>query len=317
MNKNKDQYPINFSSRVFKINPRSYYRHFSKARQKRKIAKQKEDMVIVDKIEEILLEINGYGYRKVAMHLKKQNKFRLNGKPVNHKRIYRLMKSHGLLSQIEKHWVNTTDSDHDLRKYPNLIKDQKQFSLTDLDQLWVSDITYIRLPNQFIYLAVILDAYSRRVIGYHLSRSLERKIIVKALNMALKLRNFSQKTKKQFNLIHHSDQGIQYCSNEYTNALKNLDIKISMSTKGAPWQNAKAEAFFKHLKREEIYLSDYQNFSQAKQNIDRFIARIYNQKRIHGSIGYETPVKYERLIKKRKNIKIKSNINKKDLVVTT
>lgn len=316
MNKVKDSYPINFSSRVFKINPRSYYRHFSKSRQLKQQAKQKEDVLILEKIEEVLLEVDGYGYRKMSQHLKKQTKLRINGQPVNHKRIYRLMKDNCLLCQIEKNWINTTDSDLGFKKYPNLIKDQEQFKLTGLDQLWVSDITYIRLQDQFIYLAVILDAFSRRVIGYHLSQSLDRSIVLKALNMALRLRGLNQNTKNKFNLIHHSDQGIQYCSKDYTQKLKSLDIRISMSDKGAPWQNAKAEAFFKHLKREEVYLSDYQNYQQAKENITKFIADIYNKKRIHGSIDYETPTKYEKLIKREENIKMKSNINKGDLVVT-
>lgn len=262
--------------------------------------------MIVDKMEEVILKHPGYGYRSLTGHFKNID-FRIDGEPINHKRIYRLMKNQGLLCQTKKHWINTTNSDHHLATFPNLIK-ELDFTPTGLNQLWVSDITYIRLPTEFVYLATVLDAYSRRIVGFSLSRELKQTLTIGAIEMALANRQIYSK-KDHDNLIFHSDKGSQYCSKQQIKLLKSIGARISMSAKGAPWQNPQAESFFATLKKSEVYLNDYQDFKEAKENITEFIENTYNKERVHSSLGYCPPEKFElELIKERDNIKIKSNI---------
>jgi putative transposase len=293
-------YSINFLCRVLGISRRSYYYWLVSSSKQDKMKKIETE--IVDGIERITLKFAGYGYRRVTEQLKREG-FRIGGLPVNHKRILRLMREKGLLCRLKRSWINTTDSDHSLKKYPNLVK-ELGFTPSSLDQLWVADITYIRLPTEFIYLATILDSFSRKVIGFHLGRDLSKKLVLKTLDMTLKSRDIDTKNK---GLIHHSDQGVQYCSKEYVARLKELGIDISMTDKNSPWQNGQAESFFKTLKSEEIYLSDYQNFSQAKANITQFIKEVYNKKRLHSAIDYKPPEEYERLLKVKKEVRIKSH----------
>jgi len=249
---------------------------------KRPCAEEKahKDVALRDAIERIVLEFPGYGYRRVTAALRRE------GWSVNHKRVLRIMREGSLLCQLKRRFVPTTDSAHSLGRYPNLIKDTR---IDGLDEIWISDITYVRLPTTFCYLAAILDAYSRKCVGWHLSRFIDTHLTLSALEMALAAR------RPQPGLIHHSDQGVQYASSEYVLRLEEADAQISMAAVGNPYENAKAESFFRTLKMEEVYLKDYRTFEEAQENIGEFIEEVYNQKRLHSSLGYLPPVEFEAL----------------------
>jgi len=185
----------------------------------------------------------------------------------------------------EAAFVRTTDSNHELRIYPNLARELKP---SGLNQLWVADITYIRLLLEFVYLAVILDAFSRRVIGWALGRTLEAELAVAALRMAIGRGRVTP------GLVHHSDRGVQYASKDYVELLTEHDILISMSRRGNPYDNAQAESFIKTLKYEEVYRNEYLNFADAGRRIGKFIESVYNQKRLHSALGYLPPAEFER-----------------------
>jgi putative transposase len=238
------------------------------------------DIQLRDAIERIVLEFPGYGYRRVTAALRRE------GWTVNHKRVLRIMRQESLLCQLKRRFVPTTDSAHSFERYPNLIKDTK---LDRLDQVWISDITYVRLPTTFCYLAAILDAYSRRCVGWHLSRFIDTSLTLWALEMALATR------RPAVGLIHHSDQGVQYACSMYVERLEEAGARISMASVGNPYENAKAESFFRTLKMEEIYIKDYRNFEEAEENIGEFIEEVYNEKRLHSSLGYLPPVEFEAL----------------------
>lgn len=239
-----------------------------------------EETDLRDAIQQIALEFSYYGYRRITAQLAR------DGWGVNHKRVLRLMREDNLLCLRKRRFVRTTNSEHGLPVYQNLAA---KLTVSSLDQLWVSDITYIRLANEFVYLAVVLDAFSRRVIGWHLSRRLDAGLTVAALNMALQFR------KPEVGLVHHSDRGVQYAAAEYTDLLKAHGIQISMSRVGNPYDNAKAESFMKTLKYEQVYLCEYANLTQARQSIGQFIDCVYNQKRLHSSLGYLPPAEFEAL----------------------
>jgi putative transposase len=203
---------------------------------------------------------------------------------VNPKRVYRLLREDNLLCVRKRKFVVTTDSRHGRRIYPNLAEN---LALSGIDQLWVADITYIRLRDQFVFLAVILDAYSRRVIGWALDRSLEDELTLTALRMALSRR------RAQPGLVHHSDRGSQYASNDYTELLKQQGIDISMSRKANPWDNAACESFMKTLKYEEVFRQDYRDLAEARGSIQHFLEKIYNEKRLHSALGYRPPAEFE------------------------
>ena len=241
------------------------------------------DVALRDTIEQIVLEFPGYGYRRVTAELHRQQWL------VNHKRVLRIMRQEALLCQLQRSWVATTDSRHALQTYPNLLAD---LALWRPNQAWVADITYIRLPTTFVYLACVLDAWSRRCIGWQLSRTIDTQLTLAALNHAIALRQ------PEAGLIHHSDRGVQYASAAYVERLLGIGTQVSMSAKGNPYDNAKAESFFKTLKREEVYLNQYETFSDAEGQIGRFIDDVYNQKRLHSSLGYLPPVEYESLYKR-------------------
>jgi transposase InsO family protein len=210
---------------------------------------------------------------------------RRRGWVVNPKRVQRILREDNLLCLRRRKFILTTDSGHDLPIYPNLARDMV---LTGLDQLWVADITYIRLEVEFVYLAVILDAYSRRVIGWALDRTLEAELTIAALRMALARR------KPKPGLVHHSDRGVQYAAKEYTDLLKENQARISMSRKGNPWDNALCESFLKTLKYEEVYRQEYRDLAEALASIEHFIEKVYNQKRLHSALGYCPPMEFER-----------------------
>jgi putative transposase len=236
------------------------------------------DTSLRDAIERIVLDFPGYGYRRVTHALRR------DGWVVNHKRVLRVMRQESLLCQLQRGFVVTTHSDHDLPTYPNLLTDQ---ALDGPNQAWVADITYIHLPTTFVYLACVLDAWSRRCVGWHLSRTIETSLPLTALDRALAHRQPAP------GLIHHSDRGVQYASAAYVARLTTAAIRISMSAVGNPYDNAKAESFFKTLKREEVYLNQYDSFADADANLAHFIDEVYNTKRLHSSLGYRPPIEFE------------------------
>jgi transposase InsO family protein len=244
----------------------------------RSLNKQIQDADVLDRIDQILCDLPGYGTRRVTAQLKK------DGFKINRKRIQRLMREHSLLRVVKRRWISTTQSDHPFNRYPNVAKD---VIVTTINQLWVADITYIRILTGFIYLAVIMDIYSRKIVGYALSRTLEDDLTLAALHMAIELRHPPE------GCVHHSDQGTQYASNDYVDLLKEHKFTISMSAKGNPYENAFAESFYKTLKYEEVYLWDYQTVDDVKQRIPFFIQRVYNQKRLHSALDYCSPNEFE------------------------
>ncbi len=241
-------------------------------------AEADRDMALRDALQRVALEFPSYGWPRMTRELKRR------GWVVNHKRVYRLMRRDNLLCLRKRKFVVTTDSDHSLLVYPNLARGM---TLTDLDQLWVADLTYIRLEREFVYLAVILDAFSRRVIGWALDRTLETELTLQALRMALLVRRPAP------GLVHHSDRGVQYASHDYTDRLREHGIQISMSRKANPWDNAACESFIKTLKYEEVYRSEYRDLAEARASIGAFLEKVYNQKRLHSALGYLPPAEFE------------------------
>ena len=234
-----------------------------------------------DALQRVALEFPSYGWPRMTPELQRR------GWAVNHKRVYRMMREDNLLCLRRRKFVRTTDSAHRFPVYPNLAR---AMAVTHLDQLWVADITYIRLRVEFIYLAVILDACSRRVIGWALGRSLENDLALQALRQALEQR------RPAAGLVHHSDRGVQYASHEYIALLQAQGITISMSRKGNPYDNAIAESFMKTLKYEEVYRDDYEDLREAHTSIPRFLEQVYNEKRLHSSLGYLPPAEFERAL---------------------
>ena len=236
------------------------------------------DMDVRDAIQRIALEWLCYGRRRITRELHRR------GWLVNWKRVYRLMREDNLLCVRKRKFVVTTDSNHGNRIWPNLTRGMV---LTDIDQLWRADITYIRLREEFVFLAVVLDAYSRRVIGWALDRTLEDELTLSALHMALSRRVAGPE------LVHHSDRGSQYASRDYTGLLRENGIRISMSRKGNPWDNAACESFMKTLKKEEVHRNEYRDLAEARREISMFLDKICNQKRLHSAIGYLPPAEFE------------------------
>jgi transposase InsO family protein len=239
---------------------------------------QSEEMELRHAIQAIALEMPAYGYPRMTYELQHR------GWKVNHKRVHRLMGEDNLLCLRKKKWVRTTDSNHALPIYPNLAP---EMVLTGMDQLWVADITYIRLQSEFVYLAVVLDAFSRRVVGWNVDRSLETELALGALGQALEQRRPTP------GLVHHSDRGVQYASHAYTDLLKQHQVIISMSRKGNPYDNAYAESFMKTLKHEEVHRYEYRDLEEVRQRIEQFIEAVYNHKRLHSALGYFSPVQFE------------------------
>lgn len=238
-----------------------------------------EETALRDEIEQLILEFPGYGYRRVTKALQRADW------KVNHKRVLRIMREESLLCHLKKRFVVvTTDSRHGLPVYPNLLA---KTTLTTPNQAWGADLTYIRLRAAFVYLACILDAFSRRCVGWALSREMTTQLTLAALRQAIAERGPTP------GLIHHSDRGMQYASRDSVVQLLATGAQISMSAVGNPYDNAKAESFFKTLKMEEVYLKEYESFSEAEANLQVFIERVYTIKRLHSNLGYLPPVEFE------------------------
>lgn len=254
-----------------------YYKYKEKSLQQ-----LKEDTDLQIQIEKICLEFPRYGYRRVTKELQRE------GWIVNHKRVLRVMRENELLCRIRrKQGIKTTDSNHSYPVFPNLIKD---LVTSSINQVWVSDITYIRILTTFVYLAIILDLHSRKVIGYSLSKHMDTKLTLSALQMAIEKRNPAP------GCIHHSDRGVQYASSEYIDELRRYGFQVSMSRRGNPYDNATCESFIKTLKNEEVYLWEYNTIEDAKMRIPYFIKDVYNEKRLHSSLGYRPPNEFEGLL---------------------
>ena len=239
-----------------------------------------EEMEVRSAIQQIALEHRRrYGYRRITAELRRR------GMAVNHKRVLRMMREDNLLAVQPRAFVMTTDSDHGLEVYLNLAGRMK---LTGIDQLWVADITYIRLKAEFVYLAVILDGHSRKVVGWALERTLASRLAVAALNQAVAVRQPLP------GLVHHSDRGVQYACAEYVAVLKNYGMIPSMSRPANPYDNASCESFIKTLKREEIYTRRYDNLEHLRANIEEFVEEYYNRQRLHSALGYQAPEGFEK-----------------------
>jgi len=251
--------------------------YYYRPRPKSKEAK-KEEADLRDRIEQIVVECARYGYRRVTHQLRRE------GWAVNHKRVARVMREGMLQCQVKRRWVRTTDSDHGYRIYPNLVKGRV---VKGCNEVWVADITYIRILTGFVYLAVVLDLFSRRVIGWALSEQIDAVLTLAALRMALEERGGVE------GCIHHSDRGVQYAGHAYVKELQAAGMRISMARKGNPYDNAAAESFMKTLKYEEVYLWDYHSPEDVKCRIPYFLQEVYNQKRLHSALGYVSPQEFE------------------------
>jgi transposase InsO family protein len=241
-----------------------------------------EELDLRSTIQQIFLEHRRrYGYRRIAKELRRR------GLVVNRKRVQRLMQTDNLLGLQPKAFVTTTNSRHECEVYLNLAR---RLKLTGINQLWVADITYIRLGKEFVYLAVILDAFSRKVVGWEVDRQMTCALTRTALERAIAARQPAP------GLVHHSDRGVQYAAAEYTNLLAQYQIVPSMSRPANPYDNAACESFMKTLKREEIYAGDYRDLEDLRQHLEEFIERYYNQVRLHSALGYQPPAEFEQAL---------------------
>lgn len=258
-------YPVTLLGDLVGCSRSSYYHQ----------AKEPDETEIKAAIKDAAGEWPTYGYRRITAQLRRQ------GWVVNRKRVRRLMQEMDIKAKIKRRSRRTTNSDHPFPRYPNLVQ---ELEIVRPDQVWVSDITYIRLRYEFVYLAVIMDVFTRCIRGWHLGRGLDQSLTLIALQRAL-----VDHTPE----IHHSDQGVQYAALAYVQRLQQVDAQISMAERGAAWQNGYAERLIRTIKEEEVDLSDYQDYNDARRQLGRFLDEVYIHKRIHSSLGYLTPAEFE------------------------
>jgi len=269
--------PVKKAAEILGVSKSGYYSWLARKGYNGKAAR---DRPIVEEMMKIAQVNPGYGYRRMTWALRRC------GYPVNHKHVLRLMRENGLIIKRKRFNPITTDSEHDNPVYPNLVKG---LDITGPNQVWAADFTYIQMRKEFIFLAVELDLYARRCIGWSLSKDLDAGTALDALHKAL----YTRRNDNLSGLIHHSDRGVQYTSMAFTECLRNHGIQISNSRKGNPYDNAFVESFFKTLKYEEVYLNEYETFEDALKNIGQFIEDVYNAKRMHSSLGYRSPIEFE------------------------
>ena len=260
------------------LSPSTYYYQPKRARESR----EREDTSLRDAIEAVQVDFPRAGYRTVQVYLRRRGRF------VGERRIRRIMKQFSLHAEIKRAFVHTTDSNHPHRVYPNLLPGRV---LTDINQAWGGDLTYIRIANGFVYLAVILDLFSRKVIGWAISKHIDAELALAALRQAVQTRQPPP------GCIHHSDRGVQYLCNDYVALLTEHQFRISNSAKGNPYHNAFVESFMKTLKQEEVYLANYETYLDVLENLPSFIEEVYNEKRVHSGIDYLTPSELEERIR--------------------
>jgi transposase InsO family protein len=259
-------YPITVACGILDLARSTYYYE----------PQERDETEVKDAIEAVIAEWPTYGYRRVTAQLQRQ------GWKINHKRVRRLMQELDLPLPVKNKGRRTTNSEHGFPRYPNLVED---LEIVRPDHVWVSDITYIRLHDDFVYLAVIMDVFTRDIRGWHLGRSLDQNLTLRALQRAM--------ARHQAPDIHHSDQGGQYAATAYTRMLKDADVRISMAEVGEAWQNGYAERLIRTIKEEEVDLSEYTDYHDALNQLGRFLDDVYAHKRIHSSLGYLTPVEFE------------------------
>jgi putative transposase len=265
INQLKDQYSARLLCEALDVHRSALYRH----------PRQGEDQPVRDALRELAGEWPTYGYRRLTRMLRRR------GHRVNTKRVRRLMQEMGICGEAPARRVRTTDSDHPFPRYPNLVED---LEVVRPDQVWVADITYVRLKEEFVYLAVLMDVFTRSIRGWHLGRSLEQELTITALRRAF------ERGRPE---VHHSDQGVQYAATAYVEMLTAERSQISMASAGEPRENGYAERLMRTIKEEEVALTEYEDFADARRQLGRFLDDVYNRKRIHSALGYLTPSEFE------------------------
>lgn len=257
----------------------SYYREWEKT------AGSEGETELRDQVQKVALRLRRYGRRRVIEELRRQ------GCMASKTKIRHILREDNLLAVRKRKFIVTTKKDNQFRVYPNLAE---HLELTDINQLWVADITYIRLRNEFVYLAVVLDAFSRKVVGWALGRELKASLTLAALQKALDSRQPGP------GLVHHSDQGSQYACHEYVSLLQRYQAFMSMSRPGRPWENGRCESFIKTLKEEEIDARPYGDMAELEQHIEEFVDQFYNRERLHSALGYQPPEEFEQKVSRER-----------------
>lgn len=259
-------YPVTVACEILGLARSTYYYE----------SQERDETAVEAAIKAVVAEWPTYGYRRVTAQLQRE------GWEINHKRVRRLMQELDLSPPVKRRKRRTTNSEHGFPRYPNLVQD---LAVVRPDQVWVSDITYIRLHTEFIYLAVIMDVFTRSIRGWQLGRSLDQTLTLRALLRALAHHPAPE--------IHHSDQGGQYAATAYTQLLQEAQVRISMAEVGAAWQNGYAERLIRTIKEDEVDLAEYQDYHDAHRQLGQFLDAVYAHKRIHSSLGYLTPAEFE------------------------